>query len=363
MGRDLGTWGRALDAFLAETSRQGRTFRTTGKYNEVLTELANYSEARGIGPTEVTLDHLRSWFDTYAVTRPPRRGTKTPRPPVSASTTALYVSVVKGFFSFLVGEEAIATSPAERLVRPRRPRPEDIEVVSTSADDVRAMIAACASWDELLCISTLALTGSRRNAAAQVRRADLDMTAGMIRLHEKGGKTITKPVPDELLAIYRAAEASGVWISGEDYLIPNRRQPKRTLRSNKLVYKLVKEIAGRARVRATPHSLRAAFATLFADTNPDQLLALRDLLGHARVETTMIYLRRRAKARAMETVRGLSWTPAVETVGKVAIEQVKEWLDAQPIRLHLSASEPSADSVFGSSAVMPPTGFEPVRRP
>ena len=30
-------------------------------------------------------------------------------------------------------------------------------------------------------------------------------------------------------------------------------------------------------------------------------------MGHTRIETTLIYLRRKDKARAMEVVRGLSW--------------------------------------------------------
>jgi hypothetical protein len=38
-----------------------------------------------------------------------------------------------------------------------------------------------------------------------------------------------------------------------------------------------------------------------------QLIALKELMGHAWIETTLVYLRRKDKARAMETVRSLSW--------------------------------------------------------
>ena len=37
------------------------------------------------------------------------------------------------------------------------------------------------------------------------------------------------------------------------------------------------------------------------------MAALKDLLGHARLETTLVYLRRRKKQLAMERVRDLSW--------------------------------------------------------
>ena len=45
----------------------------------------------------------------------------------------------------------------------------------------------------------------------------------------------------------------------------------------------------------------------FDDANPDQLIALKELMGHTRIETTLVYLRRKNKAKAMEAVRTLSW--------------------------------------------------------
>jgi len=43
------------------------------------------------------------------------------------------------------------------------------------------------------------------------------------------------------------------------------------------------------------------------EAHPDQLLTLKDLLGHAPLETTLVYLRRRKKQLAMERLRALSW--------------------------------------------------------
>ena len=43
------------------------------------------------------------------------------------------------------------------------------------------------------------------------------------------------------------------------------------------------------------------------EAHPDQLLTLKDLLGHAPLETTLVYLRRRKKQLAMERLRDLSW--------------------------------------------------------
>ncbi len=59
------------------------------------------------------------------------------------------------------------------------------------------------------------------------------------------------------------------------------------------------------------HAFRAAFAVQFDEAHPDQVIALKELMGHKRLETTLIYLRRKKKARAMEAVRDLSWGSSV----------------------------------------------------
>jgi hypothetical protein len=78
-------------------------------------------------------------------------------------------------------------------------------------------------------------------------------------------------------------------------------------RSNAVIWDAVKRVAKRAGVSAHVHSLRAAFAVLFDEAFPNQPFALKDLLGHERIETTMIYLRRKNRDKAMEVVRDLSW--------------------------------------------------------
>lgn len=92
-------------------------------------------------------------------------------------------------------------------------------------------------------------------------------------------------------------------------MIPNRRAAsvRQVERSDKVVWETVKRVGARAGVRAHVHALRAAFAVQFDEAHPDQLLALKELMGHNRVETTLVYLRRKDKQAAMEQVRDLSW--------------------------------------------------------
>ena len=221
------------------------------------------------------------------------------------------------------GEEAL-----ELVDRDQAFAPVHLDGLDEGEDAALArMFAACTEWDELLALATVCYLGPRRKAAAQLRRGDLDLEKGLARFHEKGGKVIVKPLPNELLAIYREAEDAGVWISSRDYVIPNRRPTRSKERSPKVIYTIVKRLAERARVDAHPHSLRAAFAVQFDEQKPGHVIALKELLGHARIETTMVYLRRKDRAKAMEQVRDLTW----------------------------GALRPSAG--------MPPAGFEPALRP
>ena len=300
----------AIDAYIGELARRGRTANTRRKYQELLWHFDTFTHPKDCD--EVTVDDCRRFLDQWRDAAP--------------ATLAAYVSILRGFFEFLVDETVLERSPMERIKRPPRPRPEDTEVVTVSSGDVQRLLAACRTWQEFLCLAVLAYVGPRRTAAARARRRDVDLERGLIRFLEKGGKVIWKPLPDELALILREAEEQGVWLSGEEYLIPNRRRHRSRERSAKVIYDTVLKVAARARVRVHPHALRAAFAVEFDEQQPGRIDSLKELLGHTRVETTWVYLRRKDKARAMEPVRGLSWS----------------------------------GSVLPHFAAVPPTGFEPV---
>jgi integrase len=296
----------AIDAYDADLGRRGMSPATRLKYRQILDLFAARYER--VAPGDITRDDCRDFLALWTRPRPPRKGTRKPLPPASANTLALHHSILKGFFGFLHDEELIDQNPMDGLKPPKRLRPEYLPVVTTAAGDVARLINACDEMDELLCIGTLAYMGPRRTAAANLRRGDLDLDQGLARFAEKGGKTVTKPIPEALLELYRTADDDGIWLSPMDYVIPNRRAPRSPhTRSAKVVYQILERVAARARVLTHPHALRRAFAVQFDDQHPQQLLALQELLGHDRVETTQLYLRRKDMAKAMEPVRDLSF--------------------------------------------------------
>jgi integrase/recombinase XerD len=283
-----------IDDFIGEIARRGRTLETRRKYRIILNYL--YDAVHGKPVDQITAADCRKFLDRWIDKSP--------------STLATNISTLKTFFQFLEEQEIITTNPMAKIRRPPKKRPEDLNVVTVSEDDVRKMFDAVESWQELLCLAVLCYLGPRRRAASMLRWRDVDLEQGTARFYEKGGKVIVKPIPDELRDILGAANAHPeVPSDGDDYVIPNF-QPSRVTRAERkpdIIYATVRRIAARAGVRAHAHSLRAAFAVRYLETHPGDIEALQALMGHTRSDTTQVYLRKLNRERAMERVRNLSW--------------------------------------------------------
>jgi integrase len=306
---------RAIDSYLGELARRGYSPRTRTDYRRKLAPMCGPIQLVDVrDASEVTADECRRHLDQWNENK--------------AGTRYHSWAVLSGFFGWLYRTGEIEANPMARIEPPRRVPSDDLGVTTISGNDVRRLFDACATWQELLCLATLAYLGPRRNAASGVRRRDVDLDAGTIRFREKGGKVIEKPIPDEFAQLLRAALTGGAIEDRPDaYLIPMARRQRvpGTDRDNRVIWRTVKRLGRRANVEVHPHAIRAAFAVQFLETHPGEIEALQRLMGHSKMETTQVYLRRLDRTRAMERVRDLSW-----------------------------------GSRFGSFAVEAPSGFEPL---
>lgn len=287
---------RAIDAYLGDLARQGKSKKTLFTYANRLMPLCGPKQLHDAPDTcELTPARCRAHLDIWRDSSP--------------GTRYHAWAVLSGFCKWLYRAEIVAENPLARIEPPKRLAPEDLDVVSVTGAEVRRMFDVCESWGELLCLSTLAYLGPRRGAVSQLRWRDVDMERGVIRFREKGGKAIRKPIPGEFATLLRAAQLSGqVACAPDDYVVPmQRRQKHGHDRDDRVISRYVATLGERAGVKATPHSLRAAFAVLFLETHPGELEALQRLLGHRKPETTQIYLRRLDNEKVMERVKDLSW--------------------------------------------------------
>ncbi len=292
--RDMLTITRATDLFLDDLLSRGYSQRTVDTYRRLLDNLSD-SVPADYDVGQVTEDDCRKFF-----TRFNRK---------AAGTRAHAFSVLSSFFKWLYFTEKIKRNPLDRMTRPKRIPSEDLDVLTLSSADVRNLLEHASTWSERIALNVLAYLGPRRHAVAMLRLRDYDEPRGRIKFHEKGGKTIWKRAPTKLVDVLNAALADGVYTEGPDsYLIPPEGPLSRSGdRDDRVIWRLVKKVADRAGVDAHVHALRAAFAVFYLEQPGADPLALKDLLGHRSFATTQVYLRKRDKEAAMDSVVTLDW--------------------------------------------------------
>lgn len=288
--RPMLTIDDAIDVFLAS----GFQDTTRARYSRVLDKFADRFP-RHWDVAKVKESDCLTFLAGYSHRTPGHRG---------------YIEkVMSSFFTWLYKGHIIRQNPMDRIKRTRLPSPEDLDVKGVSTRDVPKLLAAAEPGAELNCIAIAAYLGPRRAALARLRLRDYDREQGFIRFYEKGGKTIWKPVPDELALILEASVGL-ILPAPKDYLIPPQGPLLRAERDDRVIWRIVTTVAKRAGVTAHVHALRAAFATYYLETHNRDIVGLQELMGHESIETTKVYLRKMDRRLAMEGVRDLSWAAA-----------------------------------------------------
>lgn len=190
------------------------------------------------------------------------------------STLKAHRDAVRSFYGWAVVSGRLDRSPADALGPVRvppgvaRPAPEHAVSEGLAAMDERTR----------LMVGLAARAGLRRAEIARVHSRDLtrDLVGWSLLVHGKGGRERLVPIPEDLAFLLRR-RPDGYAFPGADagHLSPAR----------------VGELVSAALPDGwTCHTLRHRFATRCYAAAPD-LLALQELLGHAKPETTRGYVR------------------------------------------------------------------------
>jgi integrase/recombinase XerD len=223
------------------------------------------------------------------------RGGEEGRPALAAASVSRSIAAVRGFHRFAV-REGLAAADAATAVRP--PRPGRRLPKAISLDDVEALLHAAgfdrtprARRDRAL-LEVLYGTGARITEAVGLAVDDVDLDAGSVLLHGKGGKDRLVPLGryareavDEYLQLARPALAAHG--RGGPALFLNLRGGRLTRQG---AWAALRQVATRAGIagQISPHTLRHSFATHLLDGGAD-VRVVQELLGHASVTTTQLY--------------------------------------------------------------------------
>ncbi len=174
-----------------------------------------------------------------------------------------------------------------RLVRQARRLPESLE-----PDDVAVFLADLSTHRDRAMVLAMVLGGLRAAEVRGLRLADVDLGLRRLRVLGKGGRQRLVPVDRVFFAevtSYLRVERPPGCQAPECFVVLHGPTAGRPLTEAGLrsVFRRHRVTSGAIRVR--PHRLRHTFGTELAAAGID-LLVLRELMGHARPETTASYV-------------------------------------------------------------------------
>lgn len=207
-----------------------------------------------------------------------------------------YLHLVKGdgsasatFFKFTVYGMRYACKlrglPYEQFSLPCIKRNDKLPVV-LNASEVRALLKVCELLKHRLLIGLCYGCGLRCAEVRQLRLADVDTERGMIHVHQgKGNKDRCLPMGSMLergIKAYIEAEKPRHYLfEGNDGNALSQRGAQWVISQAVKKAGIVKEVS--------LHTLRHTYATHLLEQGVN-ILAIKELLGHAHIETTMVYL-------------------------------------------------------------------------
>ena len=248
---------------------------------------------RGLSPIteESYLRYAQFFADHYAPRSPLRLGEREVKDfllnmiekrGVGPSTHAVCLAGIKFLYRITLRKpEVVARIPYPK----RQSRLPDV----LSGTEVQRLLGCITAIHMRLVCTIMYATGLRVSEACRLRPADVDSRRRLIHVRQgKGGADRQVPMGEKLLGLlreyWRIARPEG------EYLFPGRRSGGPI--SSKSVYCALRQAARSARIRKRvhPHTLRHCYATHQLERGVN-LRTLQVVLGHARIQTTLGYLR------------------------------------------------------------------------
>lgn len=266
--------------------------QTVRAYSDDLAEFGAFLD-RWYGSSEWTwggIDRLaiRSWMGDLAT-----------RKANAKSSIARKLSSVRSFYRYLHVEERVDANPAKAVRTPKRDRTlpgfltrEQMEAIFASAE-VRAGDGGFHAMRNLAVVELFYSTGMRLSELQGLDVDDLDLVGERVKVRGKGRKERIVPVGRMAVRAVRHYYEGRALVMAQSTrgdrraVFVGQTGKRLTVRAIQNVVKaFLKQVGGDTGL--STHSLRHTFATHLLDSGAD-LMAVKELLGHASLSTTQIY--------------------------------------------------------------------------
>lgn len=192
--------------------------------------------------------------------------------------------ILSGFFSYLFNAGEIERNP---MVNVRKIKFVPKPVNPMTDEELELMREACQTIREKAIIEFLYATGCRVGELEHIKRTDIDFINRKIKVIGKGSKYRTVYLNAKAKLALQAYLASRTDENSE--LFVSMRRPHQGIKKNSFE-KIVKQIYERTDIdkKVTPHVFRHTMATDLYERDRD-IVPVQRILGHSKIETTMIY--------------------------------------------------------------------------
>ena len=230
-------------------------------------------------PSERDLDLVRRWLNGMMT-----KGDK-------ASSVARRLASVKGFYKYLLKMGRISRNPIANLRPPRGEKPLPVYVPTNYINEILDEEVEPYDWVALrnkLIVAVLYECGLRRSELAGLKDDDVDIEGRKLKVLGKGNKERIVPFGAGLaeeLSKWRQTRDE-LFGESETFFLSLRGKPMTGEGVYAIVHKYLKAVPGLARRGA--HALRHSFATDMLNNGAD-LIAIKELMGHSNVSTTVTY--------------------------------------------------------------------------
>jgi len=283
MTRLLQHFDGELEKYAASLNlERGLSRNTIESYLFDLRRFCSYIGELGIEPGSVSTDTLREFVGSLHDLG------------ISARTQARFVSALKSFFGYLHLEGFYETNIAQQLESPRLGShlPEVLSVGEVDAIISQADTSTPLGRRNRAIMETLYGCGLRVSELINLEISKINLDDGYLIVSGKGSKERLipmSPVSVELIRDYLLERgAEGIRKGDENILFLNRRGGRLT---RQMIFTIIKRLAESAGITRTisPHTFRHSFATHLLEGGAN-LRAIQQMLGHASLGTTEIYL-------------------------------------------------------------------------
>lgn len=205
----------------------------------------------------------------------------------TARTVHRRISSLRAFFKYLRKQGKIQNDPLTKLVLPKMPKKV---IQDIPAADLNNMFRNY-PWHEekegnrdRLILLMFYTTGMRLSELIGIRIADVDLKRENILVTGKRNKQRLLPLHPELTALLSEIINNR---KGRDFLFQAEKgQPLYPMAVYRIVTKYLRLFS--SALKTSPHVLRHSFATHMLN-NGAELMAIKDLLGHASLSATQVY--------------------------------------------------------------------------